>query len=103
MGAWGWKVLFFQSTWKKEYSKSISELYTEDNKSKHSSNPTDILKCASKSSMKNFIPQRLLPKLPLLNLLAKLLIERKYLMNNFIFVRLKFSKWGHNIYKFSNK
>ena len=55
-------------------------------------NPTDILKCASKSSMKNFIPQRLLPKLPLLNLLAKLLIERKYLMNNFIFVRLKFSK-----------
>ena len=39
--------------------------------------------------MKNFIPKKHFPKLPLLNLLAKFLIERKYLMNNFTIVRIK--------------
>ena len=38
--------------------------------------------------MKNFIPKRQPPKLLLLNLLAKFLIERKYLMSSFTFVRL---------------
>ena len=40
---------------------------------------------------KQTLPLPELPKLPLLNLLAKFLIERKYLMNNFTLVRLKFS------------
>ena len=66
-------------------NQTISETYTDDNKSKHSSNPTDFLKSAKKITMKNFIPKRQLPKLPLLNLLVKLPIERKYLMNNFTF------------------
>ena len=38
--------------------------------------------------MKNFIPQKQLPKLPLLNSLAKFLIERKYLMSSFTFLRV---------------
>ena len=29
-------------------NQTISEIYTDDNKSKHSSNPTDILKSAKK-------------------------------------------------------
>ena len=41
--------------------------------------------------MRNFIPNRQLPRLPLLNLLAKFVKERKNLMNDFTFVRLKFS------------
>ena len=40
---------------------------------------------------KQTLPLPKLPKLPLLNLLAKFLLERKYLMNNFTLVRLKFS------------
>ena len=40
---------FFQSTWKREYAKSIFELYTDDNKSKYSSNPKDIPKSAKKN------------------------------------------------------
>ena len=39
---------------------------------------------------KNFTSKKYLSKPPLLNFLAKFLIERTYLMNNFTFVRLKF-------------
>ena len=49
----------------------IFELYTDDNKSKYSSNPMNILK-STKSE---------LPQLLLLNLFGKFLTERKYLMN----------------------
>ena len=42
----------FRSTWKTEYAKSISELYTDDKKSKYCSNPKDIFKSA-KIIMKN--------------------------------------------------
>ena len=38
----------FQSTWKTESAKLISGLYTDDNKSKYSSNPNDIFKFAKK-------------------------------------------------------
>ena len=72
-------------------NQTISEIYTNDNKSKLSSNPTDILKSAKKI-VKNFIPKTQVPKLPLLNLLAKFLTERKYLINNFAFARRKFSR-----------
>ena len=43
--AGGWKMSqsFLQSTWKTEYEKSNNiELYTDDNKSKYSSNPKDF-------------------------------------------------------------
>ena len=43
-----------------------------------------------KKIVKNFTEKRQLPKLPLLNFLAKFLIEKISLKNNFIFVRLKF-------------
>ena len=38
----------FQSTWKTEFAKSISELYTYGKKSKSSSNPKDIFKRSKK-------------------------------------------------------
>ena len=60
----------------------IFELYTDDNKSKQFSNPTDILKSAQKF-MKKSTPSKL-PQLLQLNFLEKLLIERKYLMSTFI-------------------
>ena len=69
-------------------NQTIFELYTDDNKSKYSSNPKDILKSAKKV-MKNSTPSKV-PLLLLLNLLAKFLTERKYLMNTLIFVRLKY-------------
>ena len=72
-------------------NQTISEIYTNDNKSKLSSNPTDIL-ISAKKIVKNFIPKTQVPKLRLLDLLAKFLTERKYLINNFTFVRRKFSR-----------
>ena len=40
--------IFFQSTWKIESSKSISELHTDDQKSKYSRNPEDLFKSDKK-------------------------------------------------------
>ena len=47
-------------------NQTIFELYTDDNKSKYSSNPKDILK-SEKKIMKNSTPSEL-PQLLLLNL-----------------------------------
>ena len=68
----------------------MSELYIDDNKLKYSRNPTDILKSAKKHYMKHVIPKRQIRKLSLLNFLAKFLVERKYLVNNFTFLRLNY-------------
>ena len=71
--------------WKiKQY---LNYIYTDDNKSKYSSNPKDILKSSKK--LWNSTPSELL-QLLLLNLFEKFLTERKYLMNTLIFVRLKY-------------
>ena len=67
----------------------IFELYTDDDKSKYPSNPKDIVKSGNKKFMKNSTPSEL-PRLLLLNLFGKFLIERKYLMKTLIFVRLKY-------------
>ena len=69
-------------------NQTIFKLYTDNNKSKYSSNPKDILKSAKKI-MKNSTPSEL-SQLLLLNLFRKFLTERKYLMNILIFVRLKY-------------
>ena len=58
---------------------TIFELYTDDKKSKYSSNPLNILKSAKKFM-----------KLLHLHFLAKLLTERQYLTNTLIFVRGKY-------------
>ena len=62
-------------------NQTIFELYTDDNKSKYSSNPKDILK----SAKTNYEALHQIPQLLILNLLAKFLTERKYLMNTLIF------------------
>ena len=67
-------------------NQTIFKLYTDYNKSEYSSNPKDILKSAKK--IWNTAPSEF-PQLLLLNLFAKFLTERKYLMNTLIFVRLK--------------
>ena len=69
-------------------NQTIFELYTDDNKSKYSSNPKDILKSAKKI-MKNSTPSEL-SQLLLMILIRKFLTEGKYLMNTLIFVRLKY-------------
>ena len=53
------------------------------------SNPKGIIKSA-KNFTKNFTPRRQLPKLLLLNFLAKFLTERKYIMNESRFARQKY-------------
>ena len=58
-----------------------SELYIDDNKSKYSSNPKKLFRY-TKKFIKHFPPWRQLPKLLLLNFLAKFLTETKYLMKN---------------------
>ena len=68
----------------------IFELYTDNNKSKYSGNPKDILKSGKKKKiMKNSTPSEL-SQLLLLNFFGQFLTERKYLMNILIFVRLKY-------------
>ena len=68
----------------------IFELYTDNNKSKYSSNPKDILKSGKKKKiMKNSTPSEL-SQLLLLNFFGQFLTERKYLMNILIFGRLKY-------------
>ena len=68
----------------------IFELYTDNNKSKYSSNPKDILKSGKKKkNMKSSTPSEL-SQLLLLNFFGQFLTERKYLMNILIFVRLKY-------------
>ena len=69
-------------------NQTIFELYTDDNKSKYSSNPKDILKSAKKI-MKNSTPSEL-SQLLLMILIRKFVTEGKYLMNTLIFVRLKY-------------
>ena len=69
-------------------NETIFELYTYDNKSKYSGNPKGILK-SGKKNVKNPKPSKL-PQLLLLNVLGKLLTERKYLINTLIFVRRKY-------------
>ena len=67
-------------------NQAISKLYTDNNKSKYSSNHKNIFK-SEKKIMKNFIPRRQIQTLLLLDLLAKLITERKSLMNYLIFAR----------------
>ena len=69
-------------------NQTIFELYTDNNKSKYSSNPKDIVK-SEKKIMKNSTPSEL-SQLLLLNFFGKFLTERKYLINILIFVRLKY-------------
>ena len=57
-------------------NQTIFELYTDDNKSKYSSNHMNILKSAKK--IRNSAP-RVLPELLLMNLFGKFLTERKIL------------------------
>ena len=84
MGAGEQKILknFSQSTLERQNleNQAMFELYTDDIKSKYSSNSKDIFRDA-KNIMKNFTPRKQLLKLLLLNLLAHFLTERKYLMN----------------------
>ena len=66
-----------------------SELYTNDSRQ----NILAILRTFSNLKnyfMKNVSPSAQLPKLLLLNFLAKFLKLRKYLMNNLTFVRQKY-------------
>ena len=57
-------------------NQTISKLYTDDNKSKYSSNHMNILKSAKK--IRNSAP-RALPELLLMNLFGKFLTERMIL------------------------
>ena len=70
-------------------NQKISELYTDNNKSKYSSNSKHTIK-SWKNFVKNPTPSTQLPKLLLVDFLARLLTE--YLMNN-----LPFNLWGKNI------
>ena len=70
-------------------TQAISELYTDDKKTKYSSNPGGILKLAQNLYEKPYT-KRKSPKLVLLSFLAKFITKPKYQMNNFTFVRLKF-------------
>ena len=68
-------------------NQTIFELYTDDDKSKYSSNPKDIF-ISAKKFMKNSTPSKL-SQLLLLKFLAKFLTERKCLMDTLSFVRRK--------------
>ena len=71
-------------------NQTIFELHTDDNKSKYSSNPMNILKSEKKKKKERNSTPSAFPQLLLLNSFGKFLTERKYLMNTLIFVRLKY-------------
>ena len=80
-------------------NQTMSELYTDDKKTKYSSNPNDILKSAENFYEKLYT-KRQPPKLLLLKFLAKFITETKYQMNNFTFVRLNFLQNFINIFSY---
>ena len=57
-------------------NQTIFELYTDDNKSKYSSNPKDILKSEKKKKKKKNSTPSGLPQLRLMNLFRKLLTKK---------------------------
>ena len=88
-GAKSAKTFFKVLERQKLQNQTISELYTDDNESKYSSNPKDIFKSGTKF-LRHFTLRRQLPKLLVLNFLPKSLTERKYPMNNLTFVKRKY-------------
>ena len=66
-------------------NETIFELYTDDNKSKYSSNLKGIYKSAKKFYEKLYTEQTSTAATTIF--LAKFLTERKYLMNTLIYVR----------------
>ena len=70
-------------------SQIISELYTDDNKSKYSRNPKDIFK-SEKNIYETLYTNETTSKGAITEFLAKFVTERKYLMNNLAFVRRKY-------------
>ena len=84
MGVGGWKMLenCFQSTWK-----TISELYSSDNKSKYYSNPKHIFNLEKKLSNFLYLGDSFQN---CQNYLPALLTERKNLMNNLTLLRRKY-------------
>ena len=82
--SWRTKNAFFKVLERQNMqNQTIFKLYTDDNKSKYSSNPKVILK-SEKKIIKNSTPSEF-SELLLLNLFGKFLTERKYLMNTLIF------------------
>ena len=86
---------FFQSPWKTLQNQTISECYTDDNKSKYygNGNPKDLFKYAKKNWKSLHQGDNFHSKIStrkLLNFLAKFLKEKNYLMNNLNFVRQKY-------------
>ena len=75
-------------------NQTIFELYTDNNKSKYSSNPKEILKSARKF-MKHSTSSKL--QLLLLNFLVKFLTEKKCLMITLIFEGRKNLYVNHKI------
>ena len=70
-------------------NQTMSELYTDDKKTKYSSNPNDILKSA-KNFYEKLYTKRQPPNLGLLTFYSSFLTEIKSKMNNFTSVILKF-------------
>ena len=71
-------------------NKAIFELYTDDdNKSKYSSNPMNILKSAQK---KIKLSTKCISRAATTEFVWKIRNIKKYLMNTLIFVRLKYLK-----------
>ena len=83
------KIFFKALERQNRQNQTISRLYSDDNKSKYSSNPKNISDLENKF-MKNFTQRKQLPRLLLLIFFAKFLTERKYLINNLNFVKRKY-------------
>ena len=68
-------------------NQTIFELYTDDNKLKYSSNPTDILKSAKKYEK---LCTKQTSTAATFEFLSRIPNRKKYLMNTLIFMRLKY-------------
>ena len=85
-------------------NQAISELYTDDNKSKYSSNPRDIFK-STKKNYETFYNKETTSKAATIEFLAKIPNRKKISNQQFNLgeTRVSLDERDHKSYKFSNK
>ena len=97
-----WSKTFFKVLERQNMqNQTIFELYTDDNKSKYSSNPKEILK-STKNIYENLYTKQT-STAAATEFLSKILNRNKISNQNFNLCETKIDRWNHKVYKFWNK
>ena len=97
-----WSKTFFKVLERQNMQNQIIfELYTDDNKSKYSSNPKEILK-STKNIYENLYTKQT-STAAATEFLSKILNRNKISNQNFNLCETEIDRWNHKVYKFWNK